>query len=79
MAKKSLIDDLFGQDIINRGYEEAWEKGTKPLDEINKAWGKAFGSENSYKRTPKYDPTRGSGVDHEGFGVVFNSLFDIFK
>lgn len=75
MAKKHRFDDMLGQDIVNMGYEKAWENDTRPLDEINKAWTQVYGEGNAYERTPKYDPLRGSG-DGEGFGVLLNSLFD---
>ena len=74
MAKKHIFDDMLGQDIINRGHEKAWENNTRPLDEINKVWTKVYGKDNEYKRTPKYDPLRGSGGG-EGFGAILNTLF----
>ena len=74
MAKKHIFDDMLGQEIINRGHEKAWENNTRPLDEINKVWTKVYGKDNAYKRTPKYDPLRGSGSG-EGFGAFLNTLF----
>lgn len=75
MSKHHFLEDRWGQDIINRGHERAWEKKTRPLDEINRAWAKEYGANNIYKRTPKYTPKRGSG-GREGFGILLNALFD---
>ncbi len=71
------INDMFGQDIINQAYEKAWDSGkSKPtLNELNKAWTKASGRDNPYKKLPKYDAKRGSG-GREGFGKFLNELFE---
>ena len=78
MSKKALIhkaNDMFGQDVVNRAWEKAWEKGQhKPtLKQVNDEWKKYYGKgeDKKYHRTPKYDPCRGSGGG-EGFGKLIN-------
>lgn len=64
--------DMFCQDIVNAGHEISWEKGTKPIVEINKLQKKA--GLPPYVRTPKHDPMRGSGVGGEGFGILLKTI-----
>ena len=73
MGKKfNEMCDMFCQDIVNAGHEISWGKGTKPIVEINKLQKKA--GLPPYRRTPKYDPMRGSGVGGEGFGILLNTI-----
>ena len=74
-AKIHKLNDMTGQNTVNKAWEKAWDEGKhKPsLEEVNKEWAKVYGKgkDKKWKKTPKYDPLRGSGGG-EGYGKVLN-------
>ena len=69
------LNCIFNQDIVNLGHEKSWVSGKSAKEEINKLQEKVYGknSKYKYKRTPKYDPLRGSGGS-EGYGKLLNEI-----
>lgn len=71
------LNDIFNQDLCNYGHEKSWSSGKSAKEEINKLQEKVYGKDPKYKykRTPKYDPLRGSGGS-EGYGKLLNDLLN---